>query len=245
MRNLDELNEYRYMNPHVQAWGDHTAGAFFIPSKIDGKKLNVIASAGHRGWDHVSVSHPKRVPNWYEMQQIHRLFFKPDETAIEYHVPPTDHVNNNANVLHLWRPCDVELPRPPAIMVGLQQLGTLVERAGRLERVGALAALALGALLMLGSGVAEARPSCGPGKVWRPSMGICQWKATAVRAGVYRPRVARASIKHRYKRPPVKRASIVQKAQTAPASSMQEVHKITPTDAPAWVGSLLLVEPQP
>lgn len=49
---------------------------------------------------------------------------------------------------------------------------------------------------------------CAYGKVYRPSIGVCQHKAAAVRAGVYRPRYAKASVRHRYKRPPVRRAAL-------------------------------------
>jgi hypothetical protein len=88
-----------------------------------------------------------------------------------------------------------------------------------------ISAAAAAVLLLSGSGAAEAA-RCAKGSIWRPSLGVCQSKARAAQAGVYRPRVARAniSIKWRYKRPPVKRASNVQKAQIAPESSIQKVH---------------------
>jgi hypothetical protein len=47
-----------------------------------------------------------------------RLFFREDETAMQLHVPATDHINCHPHCLHLWRPTEVEIPRPPAIMVG-------------------------------------------------------------------------------------------------------------------------------
>ena len=78
----------------------------------------VVASFG-AGWDHVSVSRKNRVPNWAEMEHVKRLFFEDDETAVQFHVPPSDHVNMHPYVLHLWRPQDVEIPRPPAVLVGV------------------------------------------------------------------------------------------------------------------------------
>ncbi len=48
------------------------------------------------------------------------MFFEPDETCMQLHVPASDHINNHANVLHLWRPQLLEIPRPPAIMVGIE-----------------------------------------------------------------------------------------------------------------------------
>lgn len=122
MRDLHQLDRYRQRGRAVlefYGWeGDHEHGAFVVPSCIDRQPLVTVASASD-GWDHVSVSRKNRTPNWQEMEQIKRLFFRDDETAMQLHVPPEDHVNMHPNVLHLWRPQAVEIPRPPSIMVGL------------------------------------------------------------------------------------------------------------------------------
>lgn len=121
MRNLKTLECYRLKTQAVlDLWGwfgDEGCGAFLIPSKVDGATLKVIASAGE-GWDHVSVSRQNRCPNWPEMEQIKRMFFRDDETAMQLHVPPVDHINYHSNCLHLWRPQGVDIPRPPADLVG-------------------------------------------------------------------------------------------------------------------------------
>ena len=52
------------------------------------------------------------------MEQVKRLFFRDDETAMQLHVQPADHINCHPHCLHLWRPHGVEIPRPPAFMVG-------------------------------------------------------------------------------------------------------------------------------
>lgn len=90
---------------------------FRLTSPIDGGVLTVVASSGD-GWDHVSVSRTNRCPNWPEMEFVKRRFFKDDETAMQLHVPEADHVNFHPFCLHLWRPYDVEIPRPPEWMVG-------------------------------------------------------------------------------------------------------------------------------
>ena len=121
MRNLRLLDQYRDVSPQVIGhfgWtGDETCGAFQVPSTIDGATMRVIASAGE-GWDHVSISRQNRCPNWPEMQQVYRLFFVNSETVMQLHVPLTDHINYHPNCLHLWRPHDIEIPRPPPEMVG-------------------------------------------------------------------------------------------------------------------------------
>jgi len=121
MRNLNLLDIYRDTSPQVIAHygsaGDHEVGVFIIPSPIDKAAIRIVASVGE-GWDHVSASRQNRVPNWPEMEHIKRLFFKDSETAVQYHVPPTDHINHHPHCLHLWRPLGQELPRPPGWMVG-------------------------------------------------------------------------------------------------------------------------------
>jgi hypothetical protein len=119
MRPLSLLNLFR-----DTAWenrmghlGDDFGGAFKLKSCIDNGDLRIIASNG-LGWDHVSVSRSKRCPNWPEMEQVKHLFFRDSETAMQLHVPASDHVNCHPFCLHLWRPHDIAIPRPPSIMVG-------------------------------------------------------------------------------------------------------------------------------
>ena len=120
MRNLHELDVYRMRGEAVRevyGWdGDETCGAFTVPSPVDRQPLVIVASS-EGGWDHVSVSRRNRCPNWAEMEHIARLFFRDDETAVQFHVPPSDHINVHDHCLHWWR-CQNELfPRPPGIFV--------------------------------------------------------------------------------------------------------------------------------
>lgn len=120
MKNLHTLDRYRRTDAdvlhHYGNIGDETCGAFLVPSTIDGAALRIVASSDG-GWDHVSMSRKNRCPNWIEMEQIKRLFFEDDETAVQFHVPPSDHISVHPNCLHLWRPQDEVLPRPPEWMV--------------------------------------------------------------------------------------------------------------------------------
>ena len=120
MRNLFLLEVYRVRDRRAldaYGWaGDDTCGMFEVPSPIDKRPIRIIASTGD-GWDHVSVSRETRCPNWAEMEHVKRLFFRDDETAMQLHVPPQDHISAHPYCLHLWRPQNVEIPRPPSIMV--------------------------------------------------------------------------------------------------------------------------------
>jgi hypothetical protein len=128
MRDLRTLDGYRDRVTERRFYGGNPLpskqGVFRIPHPATGVMLICIASTGG-DWDHVSVSLKHRCPNWREMSFIKRLFFEDDETAVEYHVRETEHVNNYSTCLHLWRPQTQEIPRPSASMVGVQALGEL------------------------------------------------------------------------------------------------------------------------
>jgi hypothetical protein len=96
--------------------GDETCGAFNVPSPIDRQPLVIVASSDG-GWDHVSVSRRNRCPNWQEMEHVARLFFRDDETAVQFHVPASDHINVHPNCLHWWRPTEQTQPLPPKLFV--------------------------------------------------------------------------------------------------------------------------------
>ena len=121
MKSLNGLARYRVTTQQVidcfGSVGDHRAGVFEIPSPVDRVDLMIIAASSDR-WDHVSVSRRDRCPTWDEMDHIKRMFFKPDETAMQLHLPISDHISIHPHCLHIWMPHDSEIPRPPSIMVG-------------------------------------------------------------------------------------------------------------------------------
>jgi len=118
MRDLFDpsIAPFRSYEPEVyRLWGwsgDSTCGCFYVPSKVDTHSLKVIVSSGE-GWDHVSVSRKNRCPNWLEMDQIKRMFFKDDEVAMQLHPEIANHISNHDFCLHLWRPHDGSIPLPP------------------------------------------------------------------------------------------------------------------------------------
>jgi hypothetical protein len=130
MRDLRELDRYRIEAPEVlRAMGvtdkdklDPKRNGLFLlefgnSNTLRGiSSLKVIASVGG-GWDHVSVSLEYRCPTWAEMQFIAELFFKPDECAMQLHVPAKDHINQHPFVLHWWRPRLKLIPLPPKSFV--------------------------------------------------------------------------------------------------------------------------------
>ncbi len=105
----------------IRAYGFN--GLFNIPV-FDGPDkpnilLRVICSDG-RGWDHVSVSIPgaERCPSWEEMCLVKELFFRDEETVIQFHPKRSAYVNFHPYTLHLWRRQDTTVELPPSDMIG-------------------------------------------------------------------------------------------------------------------------------
>ena len=131
MRNLSHpaLDRYRDKSTRATAEfggiGDHANGRFYLPpsggqpgpgDSTHPVHFCVIAATGE-GWEHVSVSTRDHCPTWNEMEYIKRLFFHSHECCMQLHVPTDEHINNNPNVLHIWRPIKQRIPRPPSWMV--------------------------------------------------------------------------------------------------------------------------------
>jgi hypothetical protein len=121
--------------------------------------------------------------------------------------------------------------------------------AGFMWRELSVAAAAIGALLLVSASPAEAA-RCAKGKIYRPSIGACQSKATAARQGV-RVRYAKASIRHRYKRPPVRRAAVERIKRAAQATPENKVSaypplrpapRVEPVPRPEWLAGVELFD---
>lgn len=119
MKNLLTLSQYAIRLPTVPP-NTEFGGCFEISGA--GVKLRVIASSGYFGWDHASVSTPKRCPTWGEMCKVKNLFWEPEDMVMQVHPPESEWISNHPFCLHLFRPLDpgVEIPKPPAEMVGIR-----------------------------------------------------------------------------------------------------------------------------
>jgi hypothetical protein len=93
-------------------------GVFLIQGPC-GCELRIMAAGGDETeWEHVSVSTPRRPPNWQEMCFVKRVFWRDDETVMQLHPPESEYINVHPHCLHLWRPVSVPIPMPPSILVG-------------------------------------------------------------------------------------------------------------------------------
>jgi hypothetical protein len=134
---------------------DGACGAFVVVGPI-GRRLAIMASDGRgdpaaHGWEHVSVSTPKKTPTWHEMSFVKDLFWDEFETVIQFHPPRAQWVNNHDYCLHLWRDPNWVAPGstfrlPPSYLVGARTEGVIRSPADA-ERVRAAADVEIDASL--------------------------------------------------------------------------------------------------
>lgn len=114
-------------------WSDHPQYGCIVFPGPTGREVWCQFSNGE-GWEHVSVSIVRlkpdyhqskrgvavktgKLPNWREMCAVKDLFWDPEDCVVQYHPPHSEYVNC-WEVLHLWRPIEGEIPRPPGFLVG-------------------------------------------------------------------------------------------------------------------------------
>lgn len=119
---IDRLEAGRVQHGQfASAPGSGPCGLFFVQGPC-GCKLQ-IAALVRPGWEHVSVSTPRRCPNWEEMCFVKDLFWDEEECVMQLHPPSSQYVNNSRYCLHLWKPIRENIPTPPASFIGVVGLG--------------------------------------------------------------------------------------------------------------------------
>lgn len=107
--------------------GHGPIGAFRLPGPC-GRTLYVIGCDASypeaQGFEHVSVSTERHIPNWLEMCFVKDIFWPEHETAFQLHPSKSEYVNNHPRCLHLWRHVKRDPPLPPSILVGFKDDGT-------------------------------------------------------------------------------------------------------------------------
>ena len=121
MRNLmtSPVGQYRSTDGSVieiyGGIGDESNGAFVL--SVSPRRAILCLASSDKGWEHVSASLQTRCPTWDEMKRIKEMFFLPEEVVMQLHPAKSSYVNNNPNVLHLWRPTLMAIPLPPVSFV--------------------------------------------------------------------------------------------------------------------------------
>jgi len=99
-------------------------GAFEVFCNETASLLVIMASDGiddaaiSQGWEHVSVSLARRIPNWREMCWVKGEFWHDDEQVMQFHPAKDQYVNHHPHCLHLWRHPRQMILYPPKRLVG-------------------------------------------------------------------------------------------------------------------------------
>ena len=117
-RQNKELLKNEIKHPILNVYRKDKNGVFLVRSPTSNNQNMAVICSNGEGWDHVSISLSNRCPNWEEMNHIKNLFFKEEETVIQFHPKKSEYVNKCRNCLHLWRDQKNEHKLPPQIMVG-------------------------------------------------------------------------------------------------------------------------------
>ena len=128
MKSLEEIKKTPNLVIEAEAENDGMGGYYY--DRFNNKKLNFIFSC-QMGWEHLSVSMPNKTPSWEQMCMMKEIFWKDDETCIEYHPAKDQYVNMHSHCLHIWRPVIDEnflnepeskeqFPVPPHFLVGFR-----------------------------------------------------------------------------------------------------------------------------
>lgn len=122
MKFIKDIEQYRLRNiGDYSSFTGERMGAFLMPGPC-GRALKILAADASdpvsHGWEHVSVSTDKRVPNWIEMCYVKKLFWDNEDTVVQFHPAMADYINCHPHCLHLWRYTKGEFPTPPTYLVG-------------------------------------------------------------------------------------------------------------------------------
>lgn len=113
MREIKKIKET--MNLFVDQEGtDGFLGRYY--NKNDNKMYTYVFSYGG-GWEHLSVSLPRKTPDWDTMCRMKDIFWSDDEVCVQYHPRRCDYVNMHEHCLHIWKPINENIPTPPKMFV--------------------------------------------------------------------------------------------------------------------------------
>ena len=120
------LEHYRVITGPLRSAPGEPFGAFLEVPGPCGEKLAIMVDNGETsGWEHVSVSTRRRIPNWIEMAWVKDRCWDEEDCVVQFHPAKSRYVNNYNVVLHMWRRIGETFPTPPDILVGFKGLGEL------------------------------------------------------------------------------------------------------------------------
>lgn len=112
------IEQYRRVDPLGRRQETNANYGYFEIKRPTGL-LRAISSgvSNDTGWEHVSVSLANRCPTWDEMCYVKHLFWRDDETVIQFHPKASKYKNEMLYCLHLWKKIGEDHELPPDMCV--------------------------------------------------------------------------------------------------------------------------------
>ena len=115
MKSMEEIKSNLRLNV-IEDYGEQGLAAYYKHPRYKTHQMLIVFSCD-RGWEHASISLKNRCPTWDEMCSIKDIFWNEDEAVMQIHPPKADYVNLYPYCLHLWKPVNGEITRPPKELV--------------------------------------------------------------------------------------------------------------------------------
>lgn len=116
MKTIDEIKKIANLTILEEYPGAGFYGMIYLPLGSKNHLFSIVVS-WNNGWDHISIAHRYRDPEWLTMCKLKELFFDDDEVVVQYHPKKEDYINIHPHCLHLRKPQNEEVVHPPKELV--------------------------------------------------------------------------------------------------------------------------------
>ena len=110
MRPIEEIKKNHRLMIVREGWDGFMA--YLVHPQYKPQTVGIVASWGG-GWEHVSVSLPRRCPTCDEMCLIKDIFWDEEECVVQFHPPRSQYVDTHPYCLHLWKKIGETYETPP------------------------------------------------------------------------------------------------------------------------------------
>lgn len=114
---MSVFEQFRIRKGPAASEPESKVGTFVLPTRWGTLLECHLHAPPGAPWERVGVLTKKkrggyREPSWDEMKLVKAVFFRDDETVLQFHPPEDEKLKLPYPILFLWRPTKVEAPRP-------------------------------------------------------------------------------------------------------------------------------------
>ena len=127
MKDLEKIMQTKGMK--IKKKGNNYFGGSIFPIEYKNGKAKIIQDYDKVlnfkfswvcGFEHLSVSTTVKTPSWEQMCFMKDIFWEEDEVCMQLHPSKENYINMMPYCLHIWKPINEAIPKPPNAMVGIR-----------------------------------------------------------------------------------------------------------------------------